>query len=188
MTTEYTVIALGSLSPIKRSALSLALSRRELRKRPVFANVEVCEKNSPSGVPNQPFDMHQTRLGAFSRASNARELVPSCKFAIGIENGLMGLGNQEWIDIAVVCLLSSECLPIYTTSIGLPMPRQDVVESIASDFTKTAGQRMSERRPSKPADPHWTITGGEFNRESLLADAVFAAFATWLARIEDGGE
>lgn len=193
---EYTIVSLGSLSPIKLSAVFQAVGRRSLRQHSAFSNVEIVQTDAPSGVQTQPIDFHQIALGAYNRANHARKAHPNCDFSLGIENGLVGTGDTEWIDLAVICLHPSQgaasangarATPlIYTTSAGLHMPKVDVQKSIATGCTVGAGSFMAQRRPSVPGDPHRAISGGVLSRETLLADAVYAAFLTWIALQEDG--
>ncbi|MBW9429989.1 inosine/xanthosine triphosphatase [Atlantibacter hermannii] len=52
-----------------------------------------------SGVPEQPFGNHETRLGARNRVANARELCPDADFWVAIEAGIDDDSTFSWVVI-----------------------------------------------------------------------------------------
>jgi len=69
---------------------------------------EVKSINVPSGVPDQPMTVAETRQGATNRALNAREAMPEANYWIGIEGGIDTTANGQFEVFAWVIVLSPD--------------------------------------------------------------------------------
>ncbi len=76
-------VALGSLNVNKVEATKSAFGRQWPEEE-----IEVITHTSASGVPGQPINMYQIKLGARSRCYNAGNEYPGSSFAVGIEGGI----------------------------------------------------------------------------------------------------
>lgn len=80
-------IIVSSKNPVKIAACKAAFET-------AFpdAELEIIAASVPSGVSEQPASDDESRLGAFNRARNARQLHANADFWVGLEGGL------EWIE------------------------------------------------------------------------------------------
>ncbi len=76
-------ITVASLNPVKLRAAQAAFQRIFPQQRFSVSGVAV-----PSGVPDQPMSLAETRQGARNRAENARAAQPDSDFWVGIEGGI----------------------------------------------------------------------------------------------------
>jgi inosine/xanthosine triphosphatase len=165
------VVALGSTSEHKVSASFAALrllvgeARQEVT-RELLRPVEV-----DSGVPPQPFGLEETRRGALNRATAALNAVPEAKWGLGVESGLVLVG-EAFLDLAVVAVLRRGRGATYTTSVGIEVPVHAARESIASSQQRTIGEVLG-----CAGDPHHALSHGMLYREQLLEQAIFANLA-----------
>jgi len=87
-----TIIAIGSANPVKLAAVEVVLGQAFPQATFVSVIVE-------SNVPEQPWGDDQTCLGAFNRATKAREEAGS-DFGLGLEGGVVetsaGLMTCAW--------------------------------------------------------------------------------------------
>jgi inosine/xanthosine triphosphatase len=160
-------IVIGSTSAHKRDAVLSAL--KELG----FSVGEVATVDAPSGIPPQPYGKAQTLEGAGNRARAARETDKGA-FAVGIENGLVPLGNFV-CDIAYVVIYTPSGRRIERRSDPMPVPQELVDAALAAGQQKTAGSLEAERSGCDPADPHVLWSGGTTTRKEILAKAVTSA-------------
>ena len=167
------LIVLGSQSEIKRNALRGALLRAN---RP---EVRTAFYKARSGINEQPFGADMMALGAMNRAqyvvnSDARY---DLAYAIGVESGLeFVLG--EWIDRSAVVVLDQGGRKVaFTMSLGIPFPEEAVRRCLdAGPVVHTAGQFMRHSHGGSAQDGTATLTKGRLTRESVLTDAIYAAF------------
>lgn len=91
-------IVVASKNPVKMDAVKDALS--------VFLNKEIdlLGVSVESGVPDQPMNDAETRLGAETRVKNALDQFPGFDFYVGVEGGVeetaAGLMAFAWIVIS----------------------------------------------------------------------------------------
>lgn len=166
-------IILASTSELKKAAVVQACKDIELNAQFV-ATVGV-----PSGQNEQPIGVEETFRGAFARAQSAMNTYrdPNGSAYIGIENGLLQVDKETFIDFAVVVVLSGE-RRIITISGGLEFPFDCVKEASRRGFEKTtAGSVIAEKLGGDKADPHWKLTREGVSRKDTLAQAIALALS-----------
>lgn len=165
------ILGLGSLETTKVGALWEAIFRLG---RDLF---DVRCSAADSHVDGQPMG-DITGLGAENRARAVLEVHLDADYGIGAESGLQ-LGRRRWLDVTTVIVVSrlTGCVVAESTSVGLPMPQEYVLEAMARDvMTTTAGSVFAERVPGVNArNWHGAVTGGRLDRTGLMADAFYAA-------------
>lgn len=168
-----TAIALGSLNQHKHDALLRAIQRANLQGR-----LEVIRADVNSGVDEQPIGGDVAALGAENRARDAVMFTArDVRYGIGIESGIE-LRRGTWLDVATVVIVEHEReAPIaVATSIGLPIPTEDVLATIAAGVrTNTVGGFLARRTGSDTSDWHSTATEGRLSRVEQMAGAIYAA-------------
>jgi inosine/xanthosine triphosphatase len=103
-----TVIAIGSLNPLKVRSVRRVFSR--------FADVEVVAVNVPTSIPRQPVGSRDIVLGALERALGALNLVPEASLSVGIEAGPMEFYCRAgFLETQVAVIIDRSC----RVSIGL---------------------------------------------------------------------
>jgi len=175
-------IALHGMSEIKQHAASraaLRFSASMIRLRSTSIELQVTPVDVSDALPvKQPIGLDETRLGAQGRARLATILRPEDDYGLGVENGIMFAGGGFWPDLAFVALMrKSDGHTIYTTSLGIPCPPEDVVRVIGHQQQRTAGSFIAARTGCASVDWQHHATGGLLEREGILADAIYAAFA-----------
>jgi inosine/xanthosine triphosphatase len=140
-------VVVGSLSEIKLAAVREALGDK----------AEVEGVDVESGVPPQPVGAAQTLEGARNRAREALKLRPDADMAIGIENGMFEVDDDQWVDVAMLVMLSPATEAVSLTD-SLPIP---------ADFEKGPNGEWSVHK-----DPHSIVTGGKRSRKDFLCDAL----------------
>ena len=167
------IVGVSGKSLEKRGAANAALCRvREWLHVEEVALVHVQGTDPP--VPAQPMGLPEMRLGAMHRAKEGL-LDPKATFGLGMENGLVCFGPDDWIDLATVIVLPRETrVPSVTTSIGIPCPAWAVKRSLACNRTRTAGSFLAEERGVPGTDWHRACLADVLGRADLLADAAYA--------------
>jgi len=165
------IIALGSTSNIKVNAMRVAIDR--FRGKPLSA----CAYNVKSGVPEQPIGLEGGRAGAVARARGALAANRGAEYGLGVENTVVQISYGGWVDLAVVAIIRrGHDAATFTTSVGIPISDKDVAAAIASGQAKTAGSFIAMRTGCDAANWHKHATGDLLDRETILADAIYAAF------------
>lgn len=148
---------LASTSPIKHSALRMALGRAGVRDFIIYP-VSV-----PSDVPAQPIG-DQTRLGLFNRLHNLRRhlIARPNTYLVAMENGLFPQPHGgAYTDKALVAISTYLGETTVGTSRALMMPARCVRTAAAEGFDKTTvGDIIARQNPSaRPDDPHLALSG-----------------------------
>jgi hypothetical protein len=110
-------VALGSATGLKVAAV------RAVWPAPDWS---VAGEGVPSGVPEQPIGIEETRIGAMNRARRALAAVPTAEVAVGLENGMVEIdapakanantkGARIWVDRAC-------CIALVRTSPATATP------------------------------------------------------------------
>jgi len=170
-----TTIAIGTTSKKKIAALLVAIQRGGW-------DLTYSASKTASGVPEQPFDFDEIRVGATNRAKAAIAATPDASYGLGVENGIVHIGGGLYIDLAVVMLLDRGLNVLaVTTSTGIPCPAGDMAKALGDKQNTTAGSFIAQRTGCDDADWHAHFTGGRVGRDAILADAIYAALALWFA-------
>lgn len=85
------IIAVASHNPVKIAAAQAGFQRMFPNETWIMQSIA-----APSGVPDQPFSSAETLQGARNRAANARVLLPSADFWVGIEGGVAPEEQVPW--------------------------------------------------------------------------------------------
>ncbi len=111
----FTDVRLGTLNPIKRSALQAVLL-----DTPALARAKLDALSVSSGVSDQPKTLDETFAGAEQRARAAYEAKPRGEgvLAVGIEDGLFANPRvaARHLNICVTCIFDGEALHFGTSS------------------------------------------------------------------------
>lgn len=134
-----------------------------------------------SGVNAQPFGFAETYRGATNRlhAVEAEAKGRHPDYIVSLENGLIPIGGNVVVDMAVVLLKDMHTKVIYTaTSAGIPFPNDAIATAKKRGFaTTTVGSVLSEQEATcDDADPHVFLCDGYVWRQDLLEGAVKIAF------------
>lgn len=120
------IIRVGSLNPAKLNAVKKASPEGS-----IIRSVDV-----PSGVSNQPKSDEETLQGAMNRARSAFESDPEAEAGIGLEGGVMWMGDKLYLcNWGALVTASNPVLTAGGVRIPLPAP---VVEGLES------GQELGE--------------------------------------------
>jgi len=163
-------IVIGTESELKLRAAEKAVARLGIEA--VILGVNVA-----SGVPNQPFGHDQALDGARTRARRVQDLTEPDDYVVGIENGLVHVGKHTF-DVGYIVVVTPENVAHHYSTAGVIVPPEIVEAAIAAGLDKTVGSLEAERSGSDPADPHKVWSKGRTDRETLLADALYAILLT----------
>lgn len=134
---------------------------------------------APSGIPEQPSGVEQTRMGASNRASNAQKAEPVADMWIGIESGLVS-AYGSFYDTAFVVLLLPNGLGYSAMCGGHSVPKAYVDEAHRKGFGAfTVGSVMAEQTGCDATDGTSHITGGVVSRTDTLVQGLAIALASW---------
>ncbi len=111
----FTCVRLGTLNPIKRSALHTVLL-----DTPALARAKLEARSVSSGVSDQPKTLEETFTGAEQRARAAfgPEADQGGVLAVGIEDGLFPNPRvaARYLNVCVTCIFDGEALHFGTSS------------------------------------------------------------------------
>lgn len=170
---ESLVIGITGKSPEKHAAFSGALTRFRSELSLPVTELVVSQGTDPP-VPPQPMGGPEMRLGAMHRAEQGLD-DPRATHGMGAENGLICLGDDSWIDLAIVIVLPRKTrVPSVTASVGIPCPAWAVKASLACDRTRTAGHFIAEKKGVPATNWHRTCLADVMGRADLLGDAAYA--------------
>jgi len=149
-------------------------------------------------VPEQPWGLEETTIGAEYRASetelavcNGRSLEPD-EVCIGCENGIWTLVQSAdpekcvYIDPAVIVARTAKGV-FHTVSMGIQVPTKYVLEAkeilASGDKDITVGKVIAKHLGCDHTDWHHAITHGRYSRRTILGEA----FYSLLSQIPDLG-
>ena len=92
-------IVVGSKNPVKVNATKNAFEKMRPEVDFEFVWIDV-----PSEVPDQPVGHHQTKLGAFNRANNAKQIQFDWDYFVGLEGWIVE--DEHWMNtFAWMCVM-----------------------------------------------------------------------------------
>ncbi|WP_102867838.1 inosine/xanthosine triphosphatase [Pseudovibrio exalbescens] len=109
-------IVVASKNPVKVGAVEEAFRAMMPEGDLAFVPVEV-----DSGVPDQPMGDEETRLGAITRAENARFAQTNAQFCVGLEGGIAVVEGQAYT-FAWMAILDQAGTLSTSRSLMLPLP------------------------------------------------------------------
>ncbi|MBI4862770.1 MAG: DUF84 family protein [Candidatus Riflebacteria bacterium] len=89
------IFAVGSENPVKIASVLDAVRR-------FWPGARVVGVAMDSSVPAQPLSDHETRQGALARARGALDSVQQASHGVGLEGGVLDLGDEMWATAWVV--------------------------------------------------------------------------------------
>ena len=171
-------IVLASTSKIKSDAVQNCFER--LVREDVTLDgddplvVDVRHRSVPSGVSDQPVGLETTVRGAQNRLQNARMAGGSDQdYYVAMENGVVKLDADNHVDLAVVIIEDGNGKRGMATSCGVQVPSKIVYRLRRG---QTIGDAIAATTGCNAKDPHIELTGGFVNRQTLLENALYAAY------------
>ena len=163
-------IGLASNSKIKIESVEKSFSK-------LCPNIEIITRNTKSDINEQPIGFTETILGAQNRMNYLIEVLkftPQVDFYISIENGLIQLSQEKWLDIAWVILIDAKTNKKYEgSSSGILFDKHIVEESKRIGWeTTTAGSIMAKKSLCDPTDPHSFLTNGRVGRSDMISQTI----------------
>ena len=163
-------IGLASNSNLKIEAVKNAFCQ-------LYPTIEVVSRNTKSDINEQPIGFEETILGAENRMKHLIEILsfePKVDFYVSIENGLIHVSNNKWLDIAWIILIDADKNTKYEgSSGGILFDTQSVEESRKIGWnTTTAGAIMAKKFDCNSTDPHSFITKNRAGRRTLITNAL----------------
>lgn len=167
-------VVVGSGNPVKVEATRTAFHR-------VFRDGghRVESLAVPSGVPDQPRGVAETRRGARNRAGAVAELRPDAEFWVGIEGGILERGPAMFA-FAQICVRSRDregesCTGIFRVP-GPVAERVRAGAELGAADDDVFGTEASKRGQGAVG----LLTGGAVDRAELYAQAICLALAPFV--------
>ena len=173
-------IAIGSSNPSKLRGAKKALQKTFPRLRLVVRGFDV-----DSGVHEQPLGFGITWMGALNRAKAAAKRWPKADYSIGLESGLLPLGERHF-DVQLCALLAgAERRPTCGMSMGFSLPKKvekmvvgpkgEIRSSLGDAIDSLSGQRHIGRKKGAL----FYLSQGLLERSEMTEQAVLCA---WVER------
>jgi len=162
-------VIVASTNPVKRQAVQQAFQRMLPDKTFNFQPL-----TSESGVPSQPRNDAETRLGAFHRAQSAMEQMPDADYWVGIEGGIEDTPEGMYAFAWVVIRTSTHTGQSRSASFLLPEAVAEYVRDgleLGDADDRVFGVTDSKRRNGAIG----LLTGNVVTRSSLYEHAVVMA-------------
>ncbi len=164
-------IGLASTSNIKIEAVENAFNK-------IYPDIEIITRSTKSDINEQPIGFTEIITGAQNRMNHLVEILsfsPKVDFYVSIENGLIQISDNKWLDIAWVILMDSTTNKKYEgSSGGILFDKESVDESRKIGWnTTTAGSIMAKTFNCDSVDPHSFITGNRVGRRELISQTLF---------------
>ena len=109
-------VVVGSTNPVK-----LATTKEAFEKVYPDETFTFVAHKAVSGVSEQPMGDEETRTGARNRCADCRTAEPEADFWVGLEGGLLKLGNEYWV-MAWICIEGKDGTVGYGKSSSFLLP------------------------------------------------------------------
>jgi len=162
-------IVIASKNPVKIDAVCDGFKR-------MFPDteIEVETISVDSGVGDQPLSDRITRLGAETRAANAKQALPEADFWIGLEGGCEIMG-EEMVSFAWVVALSAKRIgSARTANFPLPQAVKKLVES-GMELGDADDVVFGKENSKQQSGAVGLLTGDVVTRKTLYEQAVILA-------------
>jgi len=161
-----TVAIVGTNSRLKICAAKKAFSE-------LFDNVQVSGVNTPTDVPNQPWD-DELYLGAKKRAESAMRETKA-DYVVGIEAGTVHINGRKMNTACAVIAKQGGIEHIgYSVMFEVPKEILDLVEG-GMELSKAVNSCTSRRDSGHGKGLVGILSRGHFDRERMLHEATLMA-------------
>lgn len=166
-------VAVGSENPVKVEAVQLAFNRVWPRRKFEFSATKVA-----SGVSEQPLSDREMIKGARQRAALAISGQQSAEYGVGLEGGLLKLG-QDWFGRSwvVVCSRGGKTGIASSVSCQIPRVMMDLVHK-GKDMKQVVEILYGIKDIGKKQGYWGILTNNRITRSSGYAEAVMMALST----------
>lgn len=201
-------VAVGSSNPSKLRSVQQALERVVSRSDSNNSKVELFPYTVPSGVPDQPMDDEETKLGAKNRAKAAHDKYKEMfrkepHLAVGLEGGLQWLDDELWCmawmaicgsrsSFVLECTASRDCAdyePFHndgltwgtakTGTFALPQSVTDLVKR-GMELGDADDQVFSRIKSKHGSGTVGLLTDGLIDRSAYYEHALILALVPWI--------
>ena len=171
------VVAIGTKNPSKLEGASRAL--RTL----LGSDFQLVPIAVDSGVGRQPIGLETVVRGARNRALQALSKVASADLGLGIEAGLVEVGNT-WLDLHVAVFKDRGGRETLGMSPGFPIPRAFVEEIVREglELDQVADRYFGTHDIGSGEGVISLLTRRALKRQELVFYAVASALIPWLNR------
>jgi inosine/xanthosine triphosphatase len=167
-------VAVGSRNPVKVAATRAVVAR-------VVAPVQVDGITVESGVPSQPWGDEQTSAGARRRAHEALLAVPDATLAVGLEGGVVEVGDGTLRSCAWCVIIDRHGREGVGGSLAMPLPPAACALLRAGVELGEVMDRLADRVGTKHGPGAvGLLTGGLIDRQAAYEVLVTYALAPWL--------
>lgn len=140
----------------------------------VFSSNDVSSFKAPSNVSKQPFSDEETRRGAINRAISSQQSInrKDNVFGIGLEGGVMSLGNQLYLcNWGALALPNGEVIDASGVRILLP---QHVVHQLKAgqELGKIMGTLTNDQEIRQKAGAVGVLTANYLTRKEIYVHIV----------------
>jgi len=119
-------VCVGSSNPVKIKGTEKAFNR-------MLGSAEVIG-HSVEGLVSQPIGLDTIISSARYRARKVMEIDKSCDFYVGVEAGLIHIGNLGYFDVHVACIIDNEGREYYGFSPAFAVPKHFVDQITSGSF------------------------------------------------------
>lgn len=165
-------VVVGSTNKPKLAAVSKAFSA-------AFPDEEIVVEGllADSGVTSHPVNGSDTLLGALNRAASAREQHPSADYYVGIEGGLIEVGDVVY-EVGIMAVADHEGNVSTGMSAGIEM-RGRLLKSIRSgrELNEALHDHFKIKDAGKANGFYGLTTDNEVTREQAYIQALLFALA-----------
>ena len=165
-------VVVASENPVKKDDVKVGFST-------FFSSIEVEGIQVDSGVPDQPVDDLQTKLGAHNRAANAKLEMPKADFWVGIEGGIEHSEKEISAFAWVVVLSNDKSGEARTTTFVLPPKVSDLIKKgkeLGTAIDIVFGQENSKQKRGAVG----SLTKNKISRTQLYVQAVQLALVPFI--------
>jgi inosine/xanthosine triphosphatase len=168
-------VVVGSNNPVKLEATKEAFEIAFPDE--VF---EFLTHSALSGVPDQPFGVDETKLGATNRSDDCKKSFPEADYFVGLEGGLEEVGDEHWA-FAWMCVQNSSSAYGYgrTSSYLLP-PKVSKLVRGGAEFSSATDIVFNEVDSKYKGGTVSILTNGHITRKGYYREAVVFALIPFI--------
>ncbi len=165
-------IVVASENPVKVNAAKEGFST-------FYSMVEVEGVKVDSGVPDQPVNDLETKLGAHNRAINAKQKMPDAHFWVGIEGGIEHSEKGTTAFAWIIVLSNDKSGEARTTTFILPPKISDLVKK-GKELGTAIDIVFSQKNSKQNYGAVGLLTHNKISRTQLYVQAVQLALVPFV--------